>query len=53
MHSFRKELWFETARRREFINITPQVENCIKESKISEWIDPCKCNAHHCQCVYQ
>jgi secondary thiamine-phosphate synthase enzyme len=36
MHSFRKELWFETARRRELINITPQVENCIKESKISE-----------------
>jgi secondary thiamine-phosphate synthase enzyme len=38
MHSFRKELWFETARRREFINITPQVENCIKESKISNGI---------------
>ena len=38
MHSFRKELWFETARRRELINITPQVENCIKESKISDGI---------------
>jgi secondary thiamine-phosphate synthase enzyme len=38
MHSFRKELWFETARRRELINITPQVENCIKESKISNGI---------------
>ena len=26
MKSYRKELWFETRSRREFINITPEVE---------------------------
>ena len=36
MLSFRKELWFETPRRRAFINITPQVEGCLKESGIRE-----------------
>lgn len=36
MNSYRKELWFETNKRRELINITTQVENCISESKINE-----------------
>lgn len=36
MKSYRKELWFSTARRREFINITPQVEQCLAESGIRE-----------------
>jgi secondary thiamine-phosphate synthase enzyme len=36
MKSFRKELWFNTQKRREFINITNQVRNVINESKISE-----------------
>src|ERR1700675_4182174 len=36
MKSYRKELWFETKNRMEFINITSQVEKCIKESEISE-----------------
>lgn len=36
MKSFRKELWFETRKRRDFINITNQVEECLKESGIKE-----------------
>ncbi len=36
MKSFRKELWFETRNRRELINITPQVEACVKDSKVTE-----------------
>ncbi|MBU6468247.1 MAG: secondary thiamine-phosphate synthase enzyme YjbQ [Betaproteobacteria bacterium] len=38
MKHFRKELWFNTKDRVEFINITPQVETCIKESHINEGI---------------
>ena len=45
MKSFRKELWFETPRRRELINITPQVEQCLAESGIAEGI--LLCNAMH------
>ena len=36
MKSFRKELWFNTRNRREFINITRQVEECIRESGVKE-----------------
>jgi secondary thiamine-phosphate synthase enzyme len=36
MKSFRKELWFNTRNRREFINITRQVEECVRESGIKE-----------------
>jgi secondary thiamine-phosphate synthase enzyme len=36
MKTFRKELWFETNKRREFINITPEVENCLRESQVAE-----------------
>jgi len=36
MKSYRKELWFNTKQRREFINITPQVEECLEESGIRE-----------------
>ena len=36
MKSFKKELWFHTSKRREFINITSQVNKCIKESGIQE-----------------
>lgn len=36
MKSYRKELWFEAKRRREFIKITPQVEKCLHESGIRE-----------------
>ncbi|HNQ64792.1 MAG TPA: secondary thiamine-phosphate synthase enzyme YjbQ [Smithella sp.] len=38
MKSFRKELWFNTKKRREFINITSQVEDCLEESGIHEGI---------------
>ncbi|MRR16367.1 MAG: YjbQ family protein [Deltaproteobacteria bacterium] len=36
MKSYRKELWFDIPKRRAFINITPQVEACLKESAIRE-----------------
>ncbi|MCL4559750.1 MAG: secondary thiamine-phosphate synthase enzyme YjbQ [Chloroflexi bacterium] len=36
MKSFRKELWFNIPSRRAFINITPQVEECVQESGIRE-----------------
>ncbi len=36
MKSYRKELWFETNKRRAYINITKEVEKCLKESGISE-----------------
>jgi len=36
MKSYRKELWFEIKKRRELINITPQVEECLRESGVQE-----------------
>ena len=36
MKSYRKELWFEIPTRRAFINMTPQVNACLKESGIKE-----------------
>lgn len=36
MKSYRKELWFETATRRAFINITTNVESCLAESGVRE-----------------
>lgn len=36
MKTFRKELWFNVAKRREFINITDDVMACVHESKIQE-----------------
>ncbi|SDB97360.1 secondary thiamine-phosphate synthase enzyme YjbQ [Geotoga petraea] len=36
MKSYRKELWFNTKKRREFINITPKIKECLKESNIKE-----------------
>ena len=36
MKSYRKELWFNVPKRRAFINITPQVETCLRDSGISE-----------------
>jgi len=45
MKSYRKELWFEVKRRRELINITPQVEECLRESGIKEGL--LLCNAMH------
>jgi len=36
MKSYRKELWFDIPTRRAFINITPDVQVCLKESNIKE-----------------
>lgn len=36
MKSYRKELWFQTKSRREFINITPQVQQAVRESRVKE-----------------
>ena len=36
MKSYRKELWFEVPSRRGFINITEQVQTCLRESGITE-----------------
>jgi secondary thiamine-phosphate synthase enzyme len=36
MKSFRKELWFNIPTRRAFVNITPQVQECLKESGVGE-----------------
>jgi secondary thiamine-phosphate synthase enzyme len=45
MKSHRKELWFNTSSRRQFINITAQVEEALSESGIKEGI--VLCNAMH------
>ncbi len=45
MKSFTKELWFNTSKPREFINITPTVEDLLKESGIREGL--CLVNAMH------
>ena len=36
MKNYRKELWFTVPTRRAFINITSQVQSCVKESNIKE-----------------
>lgn len=36
MKSYRKELWFETKKRRELINITREIQLCVAESGIKE-----------------
>jgi secondary thiamine-phosphate synthase enzyme len=36
MKSYRKELWFNVPSRRAFINITSQVEECLRESGVKE-----------------
>jgi secondary thiamine-phosphate synthase enzyme len=36
MKSYRKELWFETTQRRQFVNITSHVEACLRESGVNE-----------------
>lgn len=45
MKSYRKELWFNTSTRRAFINMTSQVEECLRESEIKEGL--LLCNAMH------
>ena len=45
MKSYRKELWFQLHHRMEFVNITPTVEEALKESGIREGL--CLVNAMH------
>lgn len=45
MRSYRKELWFETRQRRELINITPKIQECLSGSGICEGL--LLCNAMH------
>jgi len=45
MKSYRKELWFNIPARRAFVNITPQVQECLRESGIKEGL--VLCNAMH------
>jgi secondary thiamine-phosphate synthase enzyme len=45
MKSYRKELWFNIPARRGFVNITPEVEQCLRESGVKEGI--LLCNAMH------
>ena len=45
MKSYRKELWFKAPQRRSFINITPDVNECLRESGIKEGL--CLVNAMH------
>lgn len=45
MKSYHKELWVELPERMEFLNITPQVEEALRESGIREGL--CLVNAMH------
>ena len=45
MKSYRKELWFKLSSRRGYVNITPDVEACLRESGIREGL--CLVNAMH------
>jgi secondary thiamine-phosphate synthase enzyme len=45
MKHLRKELWFETQQRRQLINITGEVSQCLEESGIREGL--LLCNAMH------
>ena len=45
MKSYRKELWFEATRRRELINITPDIQAALVESGVKEGL--ILCNAMH------
>jgi len=45
MRSYRKELWFQTATRRELVHITPHIESALRESGIQEGL--CLVNAMH------
>ncbi|MFC2098985.1 secondary thiamine-phosphate synthase enzyme YjbQ [Bacteroidota bacterium] len=36
MKSYRKELWYDVTQRRQLINITPEVQQCLAESGVQE-----------------
>ncbi len=45
MKSYRKELWMNTDTRRAYLNITPQINECLRESGVKEGL--LLCNAMH------
>lgn len=45
MKSYKKELWINAPSRRAYINLTPKVQQCLKESGIREGL--CLVNAMH------
>ena len=45
MKSHREELWFNLPSRRAFVNITPQVDECVRKSGVKEGF--CLVNAMH------
>ena len=45
MKSYREELWFKTPHRRDYINITPEVEKLVQKSGVKEGF--CLVNAMH------
>jgi secondary thiamine-phosphate synthase enzyme len=45
MKSYKEELWFNTKKRKELVNITPQVAEAIRKSGIKEGL--CPVNAMH------
>jgi secondary thiamine-phosphate synthase enzyme len=45
MKTYRKEIWFNTSNRRDFVNITSQVRQCLAESGVKEGF--CLVNAMH------
>ncbi len=45
MKSYRRELWFSTPTRRDYINITPKVEEIVSKSGVKEGL--CLVNAMH------
>ena len=45
MKSYRKELWMNTDTRRAYLNITSQINECLKESGVQEGL--LLCNAMH------
>ena len=45
MRTYREELWFNTPHRRDYINITPEIERAVKKSGVKEGL--CLVNAMH------
>ena len=45
MKHLREELWFNTPRRRDYVNITPQVEELVRQSGVRNGL--CLVNAMH------
>lgn len=45
MKHLRQELWFNTPNRRDYVNITPRVEELVRQSKVQQGL--CLVNAMH------